>query len=429
MILSVLTRPILKYSVIALVILLALPACEELPTRQEAIDHLEMTPLCCQSKSEINFSPFPADSLEKITINNSLPAFEFDTGKSHFVAYELPDQVMPYRIIINSYPVGYGATTATIFEPRLTLLDADYNILGSTAPGTFHFRRLGLAEGFKLTLSTTIESMFYEGAFVVDDPRAKYVIIYSSIHEIEAGVPYEYMQYAQVYTGCGYMVPLPMGKRQTTIAHSPYGVFRMMAVSMNATDISLCEQFGDPVDQDSYQGNGFTIRPPQADGYRFADKSSEQDELFINRLYFVTAEPNGAHNEAYVFSAQEMVDKGTSMDELLTYAIENSTLVQSRTYKDYTYSVSDMTLKDVDCRRIDYSYTARNPFLLIDFPSRGYDIYCIHPEIKDAANRLVIRIGAIKGYAYGESTEDFPAELSDFFKHVQFDTVGEKVSE
>ena len=85
------------FVVIGLMSTVALYACEELPTRDQAIDALEGEHVCCESFAEIEYSPFPDDSAGYIDIDADSPVFDFATGKSHFAAYELPRQAVPYR--------------------------------------------------------------------------------------------------------------------------------------------------------------------------------------------------------------------------------------------------------------------------------------------------------------------------------------------
>ena len=402
-------------------VLLLLSACADLPTQQQAIDSLEQAPVCCQLLSGIRYAPFPADISEKITIDANSPAFVFETGKSFFAAYALPDKAVPYRIGIQSYPVGYSASTATVLEPRMTVLDADHNILSNTGSRSLAFTRLGI-KGMKLSFSTALESMFYEGAIVVDNPRAKYLLIYTSMHDIEGGVPYEYMDVAQVYTGGGYWLPLPMGKRETTIGHSAFGVFRLSVKSVYAAEPGKFENFGEPADQPAYSGNGFSIRPPSPAGYRFADQSPDRPGQAVSQLHFVKAEPSGALTEAYAHSILLNTDFDSWQGDPLDDVIAKTISAQRQVFNDYAYTRSTMTIKGADCRRIDYSYKARNPLLLIELPARGYDIYCIHPEFKAIANPVIVRIGVQYAYAFATADEALPDELSGFYNNIEFET-------
>lgn len=402
-------------------LLLLLAACAELPTRQEAIDHLEQSPVCCQSLSGISYAPFPADTTGKISIDSASPAFEFDTGKSFFVAYTLPDRALPYRLVANSYPVGYGPADATIFEPTMSILDSDYNVLCTTPPGTFTFTRQGFFEGFKLTFSVAMESMFYEGAIVVDDPRAKYLLVYTSTEDIEAGVPYEYMGFAQVYSGCGYWIPIPTGKQQVAIGHSPFGMFRLDLASVHAADLARFSGSGSPADQDRYPGNGFSIGPPRSTGYRIAEQSSDLPGKTVSQLQFVSATPSGSILEAYAHSILLDADTDALTGDPLTQFIDRTINAQRQTFSDYRVEQSEITIKGTSCRRIDFTYKARNPLLLIVLPARGYDIYCVHPGFSVTSYPMIIRVGVHYGYAYGETTEGLPDELAGYFNRIQFD--------
>ena len=421
-----LDKPTVFFFVTVVVSLSTLLSCEALPTREEMITKLATTPLCCESMSGISFAPFPVDRSQMIHINSASPAFEFDTGKSFFAAYVLPVQPMPYRIAVQSYPVGYSPTAASIFLPRLTLLDSGYNVLGSTDRGAFRFSRVDSTDAFKWTLSSTIETMFYLGGIAVSDPRAKYLVIHALTRDSANGVPYEYMDFVQIYAGSGFLVPIPAGKRQATIGHSPDGVFRMNIASVHDADIDKLARFGEPAVAPGYYGHGFKIRPPRPEGYRFADESPEEPRQPITHFKFITGKQPGAFHVARVQSIQPSPGFELLAHGALRYAADRIIEAQERSFKDYKHTLSRFEIRGTDCSRIDSSYITRNPLLLIDARAKGYDIVCVHPEFDNPLVTLVIRIGAHKVYPYGETAKTFPDELTNFYNLLQFVAVEEK---
>lgn len=98
-----------KATVPSFALLSLLAACGEMPTREESITNLDNAPVCCQALSEIHYAAFPSDTSEFIFINEQSPAFVFGTGKCHFVAFNLPDHPLPYRLSVKSYAVGLHA--------------------------------------------------------------------------------------------------------------------------------------------------------------------------------------------------------------------------------------------------------------------------------------------------------------------------------
>jgi len=53
---------------------------------------------CCASLAELPFRPIEREGLIKLEIGSDSPAFVFDSGKSFFAAFRLPDWPRPLAL-------------------------------------------------------------------------------------------------------------------------------------------------------------------------------------------------------------------------------------------------------------------------------------------------------------------------------------------
>lgn len=78
---------------------------------------------CCDDPSGFRFTTLPKQGFADATVDASSPVFDFQSGLSPFVAYELPDTTTPYRIRVKSLFDRRGADKAGVFYPVVALLD------------------------------------------------------------------------------------------------------------------------------------------------------------------------------------------------------------------------------------------------------------------------------------------------------------------
>lgn len=406
-----------QYITLSLMVILLLTACAEIPTHQNAIDSLEKAPVCCQSMSEFHYAPFTAATSKWVSLDGTSPAFNFDSGKSYFAAFELPEQALPYWIGLDSRTIGVNEAESHVFKPTLAILDKNYRALKTTDRDTFTFTSSGKLFGLDL-------GYIYEGAIVVDDPWSKYLLIYTTEQDLAGAVSYPVQNYIQTIMQIGWL--FPWGKRLESFEHSPYGKLKLKTASVYAADLSKFNKFGTPADEERYKGKWFTIRPPRPSGYRFVDRSTDHYGYTVSYLSFAKAESSGAMSVAFAQSYEVGTVYG-DMDgeQALTLEVKNAVAEHQETFKDLSYTQSEMEIKGASCRRIDLTGKARNPLLMITLPIKGYDIFCIHPQWKYPSPLLLVRIGANYAYAYGESTDRFPDEITTFYNNIHFDSSGE----
>jgi hypothetical protein len=107
------------------------------------------------------------------------PVYAFETGKSFFRAFALPESSSPYEVSVESYLVGGYLKKAYLFSPQIVTLDKNRAIVGTSGPDTFKVERAGLvealqrAEGLEQKLSGSI-------TFDGNDQRERYLVIYTT---------------------------------------------------------------------------------------------------------------------------------------------------------------------------------------------------------------------------------------------------------
>jgi maltose operon protein len=102
---------------------------------------------CCTDPAAFPFEPLPAAGSVRRRIDPTTPLFEFQSGRSHFAAYRLPDGDEPFRVRVKSFFEGPGGPGGHVFYPVAALLDESLFVsrvtgvdslrldLGLTVPG------------------------------------------------------------------------------------------------------------------------------------------------------------------------------------------------------------------------------------------------------------------------------------------------------
>ncbi len=94
---------------------------------------LQTKPDCCVSLKDIRYEVTVPNSNKKQKIDDSLPAFSFESGKSYFLAYELPDTGPTVTITVESY---FGRL---VFHPAIMVLDERHQVLRTFNDDTFRY--------------------------------------------------------------------------------------------------------------------------------------------------------------------------------------------------------------------------------------------------------------------------------------------------
>ena len=71
-------------------------------------------PDCCPSLAELPVEPLRPGDKKSFTMGEGSPAYRFDTGKSYFRAFTLPQGPYPYKVTVKSFVIGDNLKSAYI---------------------------------------------------------------------------------------------------------------------------------------------------------------------------------------------------------------------------------------------------------------------------------------------------------------------------
>jgi maltose operon protein len=99
-------------------------------------------PNCCASPAQFAYAPLSLGQTVTTAIDETTPAYEFESGKSYFLAYRLPETRAAFSVEILS-PLAAGGSYA--FHPEVLLLDEKYVVVRRVDPRTFNFSGIQFA--------------------------------------------------------------------------------------------------------------------------------------------------------------------------------------------------------------------------------------------------------------------------------------------
>jgi hypothetical protein len=115
-------------------------AATEFKVSPKTWDALASAQSCCAGMQAFRFEPLPAHGYLDQRIDTDSQAFAFKTGKSYFLAYELPRSDKTMTIEVDSW------VHDTVFFPRLLLLDKSFAPVGFVGSPAVHFVPAGPVE-------------------------------------------------------------------------------------------------------------------------------------------------------------------------------------------------------------------------------------------------------------------------------------------
>jgi maltose operon protein len=185
---------------------------------------------CCDDPSGFPFIALPKQGHADAVIDATSPVFDFQSGVSPFVAYELPDQESRYRIRVKSLFDPEGGEASAAFYPVIALLDDAYIVVHMT----------GLES---LRLEPSLATVGGESGLAVSigldpaDQKGKYLVVFTPAALL--GQPPPDDREGDVLSlsalawmersGEGALPPSPYGRLQVTLAPE-------VAVSVTAND-------------------------------------------------------------------------------------------------------------------------------------------------------------------------------------------------
>ena len=87
---------------------------------------------CCDDPSGFQFNALPQQGHADAVVDLSSPVFDFHSGLSPFVAFELPAEKAPYRIRVKSLFDGSANDKSAVFYPVVALLDDTFIVVHMT---------------------------------------------------------------------------------------------------------------------------------------------------------------------------------------------------------------------------------------------------------------------------------------------------------
>lgn len=91
-------------------------------------NYAKATP-CCDDPSGFAFVALPRQGRVEAVLDAKTPVFDFQSGVSPFVAFELPDQKSRYRVRVKSLIDPKAGDASGIFYPVIALLDETFIVV------------------------------------------------------------------------------------------------------------------------------------------------------------------------------------------------------------------------------------------------------------------------------------------------------------
>jgi len=163
---------------------------------------------CCQRYADIHYQDFSSISDTTVLIDQSRDVFNFQDGKSYFIAYKLPTNRGSFRITLTSL------FTQSVFVPKVMLLDEKFNVTRVLDSSIFKFEPAALLHDNQFSGVFTIDRTYRE-----NERNETYMLIYTPEKTLgeTTSVDTEEMRYAKARA-----LATPRNAKMT-ISHSAWG--------------------------------------------------------------------------------------------------------------------------------------------------------------------------------------------------------------
>jgi len=155
---------------------LACAACAALPpqsypatTEARLALYAEAT-ACCDDPSGFRFNALPSRGFADAVVDRSSQLFDFHSGLSPFVAFELPAQTVPYRIRVKSLFDRNG--DEGVFYPVIALLDDTYIVTQMTGLDNLRLEPALATVGGEAGLAVSL-------AVIPAQQRGRYLVVFT----------------------------------------------------------------------------------------------------------------------------------------------------------------------------------------------------------------------------------------------------------
>ncbi len=126
---------------------------------------------CCDDPSGFRFSALPPRGFTDATVDRASPVFDFHSGMSPFVAFELPAQATPFRIRIKSL-FDANSDEDSIFYPVVALLDDTFIVTHMTGLDNLRLESALATVGGETGLAVSL-------AIDPVEQRGKYLVVFT----------------------------------------------------------------------------------------------------------------------------------------------------------------------------------------------------------------------------------------------------------
>lgn len=181
--------------------------------------------------SEIHYETIDVPSVTSKKIDSNSPIYEFDTGKSYFASFKLPDHSGTYGVEITSYLIGQHIDESYIFSPTILILDKYFNKTRIIKNDVFEYFKPGFSETFKETGGIRV-SLKGKIIFTNENNADKYMLIYTEKIKLDSHLKKETTNVIPVIVA-GIIIPVPSGKREVNIPYSPTGQIKITSFLAN----------------------------------------------------------------------------------------------------------------------------------------------------------------------------------------------------
>ena len=185
--------------------------------------------ICCESINQFNFELIQIGDSKYFDLNERSPAYFFETGKSYFKAFALP-QSYPYQLSIGSYMHGYFGPEY-IFFPQILTLNENYKVVRLTDQNHFRLRRIGYFENGKPIWGPPYK---IEGqiSFTEENKNEKYLIIFTTNELLKGKTSISSMSFYPMYIHGVGIIHLPLSNVEVSVPYSPVGRIRVSVDSI-----------------------------------------------------------------------------------------------------------------------------------------------------------------------------------------------------
>ncbi len=186
-----------------------------------AVRQFREVPACCTSLAELPLQSIRMGDKESFELGEGAPAFRFETGKSYFRAFALPQGPYPYRVTVSSFLMGNRLKSAYLFSPQLITIDERRRVVRTPGPGSFTLGRAGLIEtvqetgglGYKLEGGLT---------FTADNRDERYLVVLTTDELLQGKTPVSTAGSVPMFLPAyGRTAPSPANEAE--VPHAPMG--------------------------------------------------------------------------------------------------------------------------------------------------------------------------------------------------------------